>query len=106
MNTSNAVEIEVELLPCGRPARASGAMGDEDHTPEVVAERIAWHRERFSIGTVVVRDDEVPIRITSMERPTVGGYVYAHGDQLDRSTRKPTGSSNWATGPLSKCKLG
>ena len=83
----------------------TGSMGDENHTSEMVAARVADQRARYSIGMVVRRNDFGEgtgpfIRITSMQEPTCGGYIYAHGDHVSEWSE---GGIDYSTGPLHKC---
>ena len=65
-------------LPCGRPVHALPSAGSPtaeiDHSEQAVAERIAWQRERFPVGTIIRRDDGCTIRIMACGEPSVGGY--------------------------------
>lgn len=93
-------------LPCGVPvAPITGSMRDTNHTHTAVAERVTWHNKRFRVGTIVRRDDGCTIRITALNPPTVGGYVHASGDHLDRQTLVRTGGLNYATGRLACCTI-
>lgn len=75
----------------------SGSMNDHNHTPDMVAARIADGRERWCVGVTVMRDEGCVVTIESIEAPTCGGYLYAHGREAER------GGYSYATGPLHKC---
>lgn len=83
----------------------SGSMLDENHTPDMVALRIADQRERYAVGMVVQRNDfgegtGPHILITSMQEPTCGGYIYAFGNLV---SEWDDGGIDYATGQLHKC---
>lgn len=96
MTTTTKTAAPLTTLPSGIPVHVQGGgygpgTGQERHAryvaahePEIVDERIAWHREHFAVGVVVMRDDGCTVRIDRMEAPTVGGYVYASGTETTR----------------------
>lgn len=93
-------------LPCGAlvdPER--GSMADEHHTPEAIAERVAWQLERFRVGQVVRRDDGCLVRLRSFEKPSVGGYIDAYGTAVDADGEARSGERSYRAGLLTRVSL-
>ncbi len=93
------------LLPSGAPVRACGSMGDMNHTPSIIAERIEHFRIYFPVGTVVKRNDRAVILINQLSPPTCGGYVTAYGQIFDIETGAATGGwCSWRA-DLAECTV-